>query len=189
MSITSSFLSLCIVQLSLHPSSKSIQPSKKTTPTHSSSPRLLPIVTAQTIMKNTPDNLINFNTKTLIIGDSNPHHQIILFDLTQILYKPSAKIHNIRQIFQNMTTSCHPNLAHIYILIGLNDRENNFYTTQDNWLNKNTVLNEHASALHCSLYLDLLIFHLTKLETLTNVLHSYMTISFIFYHWLHDIQI
>ena len=99
--------------------------------------------TAQIIMKNQlfSGNIINYYTQTLIIGDSNLPQLTIDSDTTQIICILGAKTHHIQQFFNNMSAHRHPKLSHIYMLVGLNNRDNDFQLTQNNLLKLKTTLN------------------------------------------------
>ncbi len=90
-------------------------------------------VTARIINKHAcnPGHDINLCTKTLIIGDSNLRHLTLRSELTQILCIPGAKLIHIIDFFSHSIISQLTDLTHIYILIGLNDRDNDFRLTHD----------------------------------------------------------
>ena len=88
-----------------------------------------------------PGTHINNNTKTLVIGDSNLRHLTFDSDCIQTICIPGGKIHHIISFFSNLIPSRHPNLTHIYILIGINDRDTDYNTSCDSFTKLKTILN------------------------------------------------
>ena len=148
---TPSFSLPRVVYFTPSPSSGNTPFLPKPTSTESSLASRSP-TTAQIIMKNQlfPGNVINYNTQTLIISDSNLRQLTIDSDMKQIICIPDAKTHHIQLFLNNLSTHRHPKLSDIYILIGLNDRDNYFQLTQNNLRKLKTTLN--STAIHFILF-------------------------------------